>query len=694
MRASTLFCALAVVLWAAALLPLPRRGRTFWLVDASASAGGPAAAVGALRELAAADERSFLFASGVAAAGAPARTWPPPQESRLGEALLAVRERLRPGDRLLVWTDGRATDPLPPVGDFTGVAVAWRPAPRQPRIASVDAPASWPPAAALQLRVELADADLAAGRLEVEARPLGSLESAEVQPFGPGTLAVKLRAPAPPRGPVDLRLAWIQDGRTDRRTVHLAPPGKVPCWSPEAGLRETLLREPRVEALPEYHPGAAVLAGAWEPTLEELADWLRQGSPVILASPHAADWLRLPPPVRPFAPAPLEGELVVVLDCSGSMAEPGPEGTAFEEARSLLREWATWWPREAVLRVFPFAATAGPALDPRDPDGAARLAATRPHGPTALAEALEELLPTLGPDGSVVLLTDGRARLPEAAPEGWEGLGRSLADQGRRVLCVPAGAGADKSVLAALGEVVEEPARATLRSRLLEALSAPLQVGAGLARAEPGSLWTLPAAFPALGERDRFQAAPGAEWLLRDDSGAAAAALRRWERGILVGVAGQPEAHWIQDFAPLVEEFWGAPRLERRGNRVILRGDGEGWRAGPAGAAAPARPFDPLGSGLWEAGPFPPGAALQVHSPGGHRFDLPAAAADELAVTDGHWRQWLAAGTGKGAPAARPTFLAAALVSAVTALGLRRRGGSSSRGPRRGYPAPSREPDA
>ncbi|TAH38551.1 MAG: VWA domain-containing protein [Planctomycetota bacterium] len=691
MKPQRLLTVLALTAWGGALLPLPSGGRSFLLVDASDSVGGAAAAAALLEiERGPGPQRRYVF--GVrpdAGTGAPLEATPlalGAAGSPLGAALRGLRPRLRRGDTLAVWSDGRATDELPAAGIWAGVQVLWRQPPPRPRIAAVDAPPAWPAAGQLEIEVRLADADSASGSLEVETRP-ASVATGALEWLGADALRLVLSALQPPETAVELRLTWVQGTRRDRHTRVIAGAGRTAFWSPDPGVRAALAQRPELDAVADYSSGVAVLAAvrdvpgaAAASTVTAVAGWLEQGSAVVLCSPRAADWLELRQRTgfTPFVPAPAPGaECVLVLDRSGSMAEtPHGARTPWEQACAAVADWSRWWPADAGLRVFPFAEEAGPAFDPRTPDGARRLREElQPAGPTRLAAALERLLPALGEDAAVVILSDGRVE--EAEPDAdWRGLGRRLASGGRAVRCVPVGPQADARVLAQLGTVVDAAGTLDLRERLLQALSAPLRTGAGASHPEPGALWTLPAAPPALAERDRFAAAAGAETLLRDDSGAVAAAALRARRGVLVGIAAEPGAEWAGAFAPLVQEQAAQPRLERAGGRVRLRGRGAGWMVQVDGADGPLlqRPLDPVGPDLWEVQGVP--AELPVLVQGaGRAWSLPAEPPDEHTAPDQAWRDWLEAQR-RAPPPRRPVapLLGLGLICAVAALGCERRG--------------------
>jgi len=564
-------------------------------------------------------------------------------ESALGNALRLLRPRLQRGDRLTVLTDGRVTDELPSVPEWSGIRVRWQRPPPRPRIAALELPPSWPPGNRLQGAILLADGNASAGTLQVEARPAGFLEAVRSFPEGTERLALTLLSSRAAEGGLSLKFTWIQGPFRSEREAFLGPSGRVPFWSPNGPLLRAAAGSRVLFPLGEGNTRAESLQGIEEFSENRLGKELDSGWVVILASPRMGDWLEVPASLRPFRPAPRPGEtLVVLLDRSGSM-----EAGALDQAREALRAWAGWWPESAPFQVIPFAAGAEESLDPRTAEGRSRLAALTPFGPTLLGKVLGTVAATLGAGTRLVILSDGHAPPP---PEGWEALAGRLKGAGIEIHAIPAGEDPEQRVLRALGGD-SLPAGKDLFHRLAQGLSFAHASGRE-AHPAVSSLFTLPETLPGLGPRDRLQSAVGAEPLLSDASGAVVAAALRVGKGLLIGLAAKPALEWAEAFAPLCREFWGAPRLERSQGFLLLRGEGRGWQARVAGVPGETEwtPFDPQERGLWSSGPFPKNQALEVRGPGGRTRRIPADQRGEEEGDPQAWELWVRAQAKFGDP--------------------------------------------
>ncbi len=636
----------AALLWAAAVFPAAGEGRDFWLLDRSTSMGDALPPP----EAAAAADRVFAFADGLTPGTAgPAQR----DQTRLGEALRQLGPRLRPGDRLHLWSDGAVTDVLPPAALLAGVEIDWRTVPRSLTWGELSAPSAVPAGGRFELAVEVLGGDAEVGRLEVAAvAPARMLElvTREAADTGRGVRLVLELALEAADG-ATLRLRWQQGGRRIERSLALAAPGRVRAWR-RAGLPEL------AGLTPVEDPAAADLLflEGDDPALRHPA--LARGAVVLGAD---AD---LPAALRTLAPwtAP-GGGVVLLLDASGSM-DGGPYAAAVE----AVAAWSGALPASTPFAVRPFAADLGAALDPRLPEELRRLRERLPFGPTALADALEAAAADPAGEGVLVLVSDGRAEAPAG---GWAPLAARLAVAFRSVLCVPVGADADRDALARLGELGEAGEAADLGRRLARALDGLDGERSGPVRAAPGSLWALPETLTPRGTRPPRRLAPGAEELHRNADGSTAAALRRVERGLLVGVAGEPDP---QDWAALglaLVEGLSRPRLDRDGDRILLRGEAAGWRCVQDGELG----FDRAGIGLASAGPFDPARPVEVRAPDGRAIRLPGIAPSEASADDRAWRAWSAVQSHLSAPVeARTGLLVGALLAAVAAVGLRRPG--------------------
>jgi len=555
--------------------------------------------------------------------------------SALGHALRLLRPRLRRGDRLTVLTDGRVTDELPPVPEWSGILVRWERLPPRPRIAALDLPPSWPPGDLLQGAILLADGDASEGTLQVEARPPGFLEAVRSIPEGPERLTLTLRSSRAAESGLSLKFTWIQGPFRSEREAFLGPSGRVPFWSPSGPLLRAAAGSRALFPVGAGIARAESLQDFEELSVDVLGKELDSGWVVILASPRAVDWLKLPASWRPFRPAPRGRKgLVVLLDRSGSM-----EAGALDQARNAIRAWAGWWPENAPFQVIPFAAGADEGFDPRTVGGRTRLEGLTPFGPTLLGDVLGKLAASLEPGTRLVVLSDGHSPAPAA---GWKALSARIEEAGIEIHAVPAGEGTDRKVLQALGGDVV-PAGGDLFQRFSRGLALSRVEGGSQAHPAASSLFTLPGSSPVLGARDRLKAAPVAESLLLDSTGAAVAAALRIGKGLLVGLVAEPSLDWSESFAPLCREFWGTPRLERQEGFLLLRGEGFGWEARTPGPRGEGEwiPFDPQKRNLWKAGPFPSGLVLEVRGPGGGAIRIPAESSGEEEGDLHAWKEWI-----------------------------------------------------
>ncbi len=677
MRSSRFLAVLSVCCWLLALGATFGVGgsRTWLLVDRSASMGDAVQPADLASGVAA--SRAYAFAEGLGPESASSQALGSRERSRLGAALDLLRKRLRPGDELRIYTDGRATDRLPEAWEWAGIRIRAVAPPPRPRLSPRDPPLCWPSAGSLVLDLRLENARLEDGELEVGAwGGAGSLDARLGPWHGTGastfTARLEVRDPAPPR-PSGLALRWRgKEGESSFR-LPLGPP-LHPCAD---SSREAWRKRLRAAGFPAPPSGAEARIRV-EPVAEvdpvELGVLLDRGELVLLVGSRAGDWADLPPAWQPFRPAPPPGRrLLLLLDHSGSMA-----GAPLREARAAVRRWADWWPTDFGFRVLPFAAETEAPWDPRTATGRAALAALQAFGPTALAAALDEVSRLVDSRTVLVILGDGRA---EAPPQGWSALGEGLRARAGAVYVVPVGEDPRREVLRSLGRI-PAPGEGLRRQLDLafqggrEALrSAPLH-------ARPGALWTLPLRFEA-GTRPPLRSAPGAEVLLEDADGLTGAALLRRGSGLLVGLAASDSAPWEELLAPLAAEM-GRPRLRRVGEWVELRAPGRGWRVEIPGEGG-SRPFEADPAGDSRAGPFAPTVPLIVRGPRGSRVELPPRPMREGEAPADPWQSWLEAQ--RAFPRHRPLspgWLLAALslsvgVAAATALERKNRNPATAR---------------
>ncbi|TCC42494.1 vWA domain-containing protein [Kribbella speibonae] len=164
----------------------------------------------------------------------------------------------------------------------------------------------------------------------------------------------------------------------------------------------------------------------------------------LLAVTLAAVLGGLTTPAALADPAPSGGKLVLVLDSSGSMAEPAGDGHAkIAAARTALSSVVTKLPEAAEVGLRVYGATvfkrtqAGACTDTQltvpigtgnRPQLQAAIARYKPYGETPIGYALQQAAKDLGPVGqrTIVLVSDGEAT---CAPEPCA-VARSIAQQG------------------------------------------------------------------------------------------------------------------------------------------------------------------------------------------------------------------------------------------------------------------------
>lgn len=164
----------------------------------------------------------------------------------------------------------------------------------------------------------------------------------------------------------------------------------------------------------------------------------------LLAVTLAAVLGGLTAPAALADPAPSGGKLVLVLDSSGSMAEPAGDGhTKIAAARTALSSVVTKLPEAAEVGLRVYGATvfkrtqAGACTDTQltvpigtgnRPQLQAAIARYKPYGETPIGYALQQAAKDLGPVGqrTIVLVSDGEAT---CAPEPCA-VARSIAQQG------------------------------------------------------------------------------------------------------------------------------------------------------------------------------------------------------------------------------------------------------------------------
>jgi Ca-activated chloride channel family protein len=164
----------------------------------------------------------------------------------------------------------------------------------------------------------------------------------------------------------------------------------------------------------------------------------------LLAVTLAAVLGGLTAPVAVADPAPSGGKLLLVLDSSGSMAEPAGDGqTKITAARAALTSVVSKLPDGAEVGLRVYGATvfkrtqAGACTDSQltvpigtgnRPQLQAAITKYKPYGETPIAYALQEAAKDLGPVGqrTIVLVSDGEAT---CAPEPCA-VAKSIAKQG------------------------------------------------------------------------------------------------------------------------------------------------------------------------------------------------------------------------------------------------------------------------
>ena len=618
MKARTLLAALALLAWAAAwLLPSgPGPGRTWWLLDASASMAGAVPP----EESAVDPSRIRWFARGLARSAAAEQGR---EASALGAALTALRPELRAGDSLHVFTDGRNTDALPPRALFSDCMIVHHAPAPGPRIVELGAPPVWPKNGQLALEIRVLDAQFERAEIVVEA-DTGGVEILRAIPGGSRSVRLEVRARDPLRPPSVLRVRWREGARESARAVAVAATHNTPV--------------------------RVVDPAQWSPSE---TDFVRAGGSLLLASTELAAWMSLPAECRPFQPQAAIPPLTVLLDRSGSMDQGG-----LNEARALLAGWAHDFAAGPGFRVQPFAAELEAPLDLRQAPDFARLEALLPYGPTRLTEALSDACASLSDDAILILISDGRAAVP---PEGWASWTHRVIGN-RRVFCVPAGADFDATVLAAIGETLTQGDFGSRLGQAFSRLPAPARADAF---ALPGASLPLPSRLALPEPRAPLLAAAGAETLMQDAAGQAVLTLRRVGAGAILGLAAPAEAGLPQALAAT----WEACQIMPSGwwnGRFILTAGPPPPRAAQDSMTLDLALLDAGPPARWEALRADTRQPVKVGDPAqGRGWIQPPAADAEWAASDEEWASWIGSAEGmRNRAGPRSTLLIAALVAA------------------------------
>lgn len=437
----------------------------------------------------------------------------------LAEALRLMRPKLKVGDHLIVRTDGRILGDLPDPMTWKGIHITAVPPAAQPRFQQVIGPAAWPStsAAAIWLRIRLQDADLPNGDLQVRDRS-GQVSDLSLQNHGDGWLALQLRCEAPPVEALDLTLRWIESSGEARTVLRIAPPGTMtPNWiSPDQPAQETLRR-------------------------------LHQGEILFLADPGVQTWQSLPQDLAIFEAQEEEVErpLWVLLDVSGSM-----EGQALQEGLAALSDLVKHW-RLGPIQVVPFQQDLLDTISLRSAADLPKLEKLSAFGPTDLAQALHAMGSRIQGPEALLVISDGAAGQPDLD---WALLLQEhLAET--QVFCLPTGPNAEWDFLDGLGEVLRQGEWSQRLDGVLTGLQeAPLVPVYPVA----GGAFPLPETWQPLEEHPAWQAAAGAEVLLKDAQDRAYLAIRRMGPGLLVGFADRPDAK-LDGLARQVEQAFRSP---------------------------------------------------------------------------------------------------------------------------------------
>lgn len=625
-----LFAIAALLFWAAALWPTDlRQGKLWVLLDHSPSMGQEP-------ELQEWLEDAGLELSAWREAVARKRVVSFPSRRGtlspdLSEALRDLRPQLHKGDHLIIRSDGRALSALPDPTLWAGIRITLVEPRPQPRFLSVASPGSWPAAADCWVRIHLADADIPAGNLSVQDSS-GQINAVELRNLSADRLALRLQAGAPLVAPLDLRLRWEEPAGQANASVRIAPTG-----SPEG-----------IVWPPDTHP-------------QDIRAALQRGRVVMLASAEYLPWLELPADLALFDhPEESPGlPLWVLLDVSGSM-----EGQALRESVQALRVLHGNW-RRGPIRVVPFQANLLEAVELQDAPSLDTLSQLSAFGPTDLAGALQSLAPQMVGANALLILSDGAAGRPDLD---WRQLLQEELPE-TQVFCLPVGPDAEWGFLRGLGTVLEQGSLAERIGKALDQLQAH-ELAPSFP--EPLASFPLPDRWDPGQAHPAWKAAPGAETLLREASGATTLVARRVGPGLLLGLADRPSDAASKLLNPISSAFQAPGRDGWMGDRFLLRTQGPEPRCIQGDRVLEMRMLDPGLPVLWEALGANPLQDVEVRFVDRPSWTANALLDPEFGASTAPFHRWLEIQrNGLTGPVFRPRLLWTGLILLTLAFVLR-----------------------
>jgi hypothetical protein len=421
--------------------------------------------------------------------------------SEKGLAALLHEAQPQPGDEVVLLTDGRVWRDLPSTSSWKGVHIEQPQLPRTPHIVRIHGPLQTPSAQqAIELKLQLQDADFNSGRVTIQARSRLSFELLQA-PTAAGEVRLAVQPPQPqgwPLQPFSLTITWSDFGGTDKK-----------LWSLHPDFSDATIFPASI---------ASTSSGR-----AELRKPLDQHGFVFLASPHAGDWFSLPDEWRFFQVPHFDAKpTIVLLDTSGSMA-----GGALDQARDILLQWAA---NGRSLRVLPFSHELGTVLNLNATICRIALKRMTAFGSTQPWLAIQAIQKELKQGAQVILLSDGR-------PEGRD-LKGALTAPLHELQVIPMGDNPDFEFLATLGTLASQDA--PWPRQLDQALSDFLPTTSSPWLAATDRLFPLPASVQPSEELPFLECAAGAKPLMSTAMGAAGLVFRPMDGGWAFGFLGQP----------------------------------------------------------------------------------------------------------------------------------------------------------
>ena len=604
MKPSSWVGLVAALLWLAALWTPPEHGRNLVLIDLSASC------IDAKWEIPESFDQGFFFAGELSRqpAGVGDR-----RQTRLGEALIALRPFLRSGDCLHLFSDGMATSTLPPVAQFADLLFEWH----SPSVASliyVDGPDEFPSSGLINLLLRF-DRPPGTGQLEITCADGCQPLLSQLEGIDNNSLLL----------------------RVDFVTTHESAALEV-IWRGQSITRKNVIIPAAVEYL--VYSNQELPAGNWQMSDLEIADLAvlvddHQHSPeellaavgakpVLWVSDRPSFWAQVPPTAATFSGLTRNRVDLILLDHSGSM-----DVDAWESAIAQLEQLATG---ENKLQVWTFAAGLEGPFNPANAVHFAALKAFPLHGPTHLYEAVEFANATAG-GGRLIILSDGGD--PRADQLDWHALGVQLESAFAQVICVPLGPTPKLELLAEFGEITANP-------EMLLLAAADLQSERMLDQLRPShSAWfDLPESMNLDQGAVPLALLEGAVPLMVDASGAAALAMCS-RRGVYDFALNSTDPQALARVLNAILVEIGSPNFLQSGAWVWSDANARQWRViQDLGGSSKVLAFEAYDADIWRAGPLTTDVNASLLAPSGSLIPLPHTMG-EFNAGISNWERWL-----------------------------------------------------